>query len=254
MDEIEQKGEGYYIEDIKINSIFYADDALILNNDMQDVRKNLKVLKETSLKYALEINTEKSKMIVFNKKEKVDEIYNIKEVDQLNYLGIIIDNKRNIFHRYKLSILEKAKRLENQTYGIIEKSCNRLLIGKTFWKVVALPAILYATNVITINQDEIEKLQVIENGVYRKILRAASYTPIGALRGEIGSSSMKSRIIKGKIMYYKSIIERENELLHELIEKPNCNLVKEVKKNLEIVNINDIKNKYKKWIEEKIRI
>ena len=57
-------------------------------------------------------------------------------------------------------------------------------------------------------------------------------------------------------MYYKSIIERENELLHELIEKPNCNLVKEVKKNLEIVkiNINDIKNKNKKWIEEKIRI
>ena len=122
MDEIEQKGEGYYIEDIKINSIFYADDALILNNDMQDVRKNLKVLKETSLKYGLEINTEKSKMIVFNKKEKVDEIYNIKEVDQINYLGIIIDNKRNIFHKYKLNILEKAKRLENQTYGILIKN------------------------------------------------------------------------------------------------------------------------------------
>ena len=55
-----------YLEDIKINSFFYADDALILNNDMQDARKNLKVLKETSLKYGLEINTEKSKMIVAN--------------------------------------------------------------------------------------------------------------------------------------------------------------------------------------------
>ena len=60
-------------------------------------------------------------MIVCNKK-KIEEIYNIKEVDQINYLGIIIDNKRNIFHKYKLNILEKAKRLENQTYGILIKN------------------------------------------------------------------------------------------------------------------------------------
>ena len=44
-------------------------------------------------------------MIVLNKKKKVDEIYNIKEVNQINYLGIIIDNKRNVIHKCKLNIL-----------------------------------------------------------------------------------------------------------------------------------------------------
>ena len=72
------------------------------------------------------------------------------------------------------------------------------------------PLLFVKTNQDRTTSRNAEKLQVIENGVYRKILRAASYTPIGALRGEIGSSSMKSRIIKDKIMYYKSIIEREN--------------------------------------------
>ena len=70
MDEIEQKGEGYYANDNKINSILYADDAIILNDNMQNVRKNLKMLKEYDLRSGFEINTEKSKMIVFDKKRE----------------------------------------------------------------------------------------------------------------------------------------------------------------------------------------
>ena len=44
------------------------------------------------------------------RQEKIEEIYNIKENNQISYLGIIIDNKRNLFHEYKLNILEKAKK------------------------------------------------------------------------------------------------------------------------------------------------
>ena len=71
MDEIEQKGEGYYANGIRINSILYAGDAIILNDNMQNVRKNWKMLKEYDLRSGFEINTEKSKMIVFDKKEKI---------------------------------------------------------------------------------------------------------------------------------------------------------------------------------------
>ena len=31
---------------------------------------------------------------------------------------------------------------------VIEKSCNKLLIGKTFWKVIALPYILMGNQVV----------------------------------------------------------------------------------------------------------
>ena len=34
-----------------------------------------------------------------------------------DYLGITIENIKNIFHKYKLNILEKEKRVENQTWN-----------------------------------------------------------------------------------------------------------------------------------------
>ena len=75
-------------------------------------------------------------------------------------------------------MMDKAKRLEGVTYGVLERSCSRMMIGKVYWKTVALPSILHGSDVIDFIEKDVEKLQVIENNVYRKILRAPSFTPI----------------------------------------------------------------------------
>ena len=62
-----------------------------------------------------------------------------------------------------------------------------------------------------------KKLQVIENNTYRKIFRAPPNTPVEIIRGEIGASCMESRLIKGKMLHYKSIIERSNEVLKNML-------------------------------------
>ena len=88
-------------------------------------------------------------------KEQPEQIEGIKVVDRILLsidLGIEIDNKRN-FQNTK--ILEKARKLAHMTYNVIEKSCNTLLIGKTYWKSVALPSILYGINVINLTEDDI---------------------------------------------------------------------------------------------------
>ena len=71
--------------------------------------------------------------------------------------------------------------MANLTYCIIEKSCNKFLIGKTYWKSIILPSILYGTNIINLSEEDIKVLQIIENNVYRSILNAppsrAIYAP-----------------------------------------------------------------------------
>ena len=70
-----------------------------------------------------------------------------------------------MFKTQKSEMIAKAQNLANLTYSIIEKSCNKIMIGKTYWKSVALPSILYGVNIIQLTETEIEKLQSIENGV-----------------------------------------------------------------------------------------
>ena len=95
--------------------------------------------------------------------------------------------------------MKKMQRMMNMTSCVIEKSVNRLLIGKTYWKNVVLPSILYASAIIDFKKGEVDKMQVMENSVMRRILRARSYSPICALRGEVGASLMYTRIIKARL-------------------------------------------------------
>ena len=43
--------------------------------------------------------------------------------------------------------MNKARRYANLMPAVIAKSCNKLLIGKTYWKSAALPAILHDSEV-----------------------------------------------------------------------------------------------------------
>ena len=255
MEEIERLCKGVIMEDKKINSLFYADDGLILADNKEEAEKNINIVSKISKKYGLEINIDKSKVIIFNKKENIEKIGNIKVENSFEYLGIQIIDKRNMFQDHIKKSLTKAKKFENMTFSMIEQSCNRVLVGKVFYKNICLPAILYGLNIVKINEKEINNLQTIENNVYRKILDAASYTPIGTLRGEIGSSSMKSRIYKGKILYWKSIMERNNDLLKAIINQSHCHLNNEIEKYLRVLGITQAEIKYKnrEWIKEKVR-
>ena len=196
----------------------------MLANSIEDAKDNLKIVTQVSREFGLEINREKSNVMIMNMKEQPEQIEGIKMVNRIKYLGIGIDNKRNYFKTQKIKIIEKARKLANMTYAVIKKSCNKLLISRTYWKSVALPSILYGRNVINLTEDDIKSLQTIENSVYRAILGAPEYAPNSTLRSEIEASLMKTRIINTRINVMKRMCERNKLLgliLHNLVLEQN---------------------------------
>ena len=94
------------------------------------------------------------------------------------------------------------------------------MIGKTFWKTICLPSILYASSILGYTQQEIEQLQRIENKVYRHILGAPSYAQVATLRGEIGASKMETRIRANQITFLKHTEENaRNDLMRRIVEQ-----------------------------------
>ena len=71
---------------------------------------------------------------------------------------------------------------------------------------------------MTLTETESKQLQVIENGVYRKILGAPKYAPNCTLRGEIGSSLMKSKILKGHLQYARTVLQGCKELVKRVMD------------------------------------
>ena len=117
-----------------------------------------------------------------------------------------------------------------------------MIIGKNYWKIVALSSILHGINVIHFNKTDIEKLQRIENKVYRMILGAPAFTPVCVLRGEVGASMMETRIKKGKMIYLSYILSKENSLIEKIFEELKSNhtkdyWVQEIKKTRNIIGL-----------------
>ena len=219
MKELMKTGLGFRSRQIYLPLLFFADDGLILTQSIVEMKKMLNKMTEISGKCGLAINTSKCAVLQFNdiKEDANGDIEGIKIVQEIKYLGVKICNERNLFKEHKKQVVKKAQRLTNMTYGIIKKCCNKILIGKAYWKTLALPSILYALNVTTINENEIQKLQKFENAVYRQILGAPPYAPNCTLRGEIGSSLMKTRIMEGHLQYIRRALQGGNDLIKEVI-------------------------------------
>lgn len=190
MQQIQDLNKGYRDEEFNITYLFFADHGMLLTSSVEDTKHVIKKMEEIGKEFGLEINKEKSRIIIFNMKVRPENIENIEVKDKFRYLGITINDSINCFKVQKEEMLTKARKLANMTRSVIATSCSKLLIGKTFWKSVALPSILYGSTIIDLNEMEISKLQRIENGVFRQILGAPSYTPLATLRGgEVGAST-----------------------------------------------------------------
>ena len=269
MKKLEREGKGFKNENIKIESLFFADDGLIMATSIEEAKENIKALIEVCGDCGLEINKDKSNIIIFNMKDKPAEIEGIKVTESIKYLGLEIEGKRNMFAKQKKNMIRKAEKLANMAYSVIAKSCHKVIIGKTYWKNIALPAILYGTAVMNITETEIKKLQRIENGVGRKILGAPKYAAVATLRGELGMSEMRSRIAGARLRYVKGIEEGKNELLKKIVEvtkeDERNKWMKETKRCMKEIGVNErnfwrmekkeIKNKEremdsKRWEEE----
>merc|ERR1712240_698509 len=219
MSSIELRGIEYEIEGQKITTLFFAVDSLAMARTLEAAKKNLRIIEEDSRKYGLELNKEKSSILVYNNKENIEEIDGIKVVNKIEYLGLKIDNERDIFKSQKIDLIDRAGKAASRTYSVIKRSCNKMLIGKTYWKGEIIPSVLHGIGLMNLSGEDTNKLQAIENRVYGTILGARKGTPIAAIRGEVGALLVSTRNMRARINLAHSIWNGKNEMVKEVLRR-----------------------------------
>ena len=101
--------------------------------------------------------------------------------------------------------------------GMIEKSCNKLLVGKTWWKCGIVPGCLLGVGVMNLGKGEVDIMQKLENRIYRQLLGAQGYAPNATLRGEVGASLMKTRVIDSKLTLVKGMLVSNSTLIKNVL-------------------------------------
>ena len=80
MERVEKEGDSFKNEDLTIGTLFFADDALVIAESIEGAKKNIEIIVQEGNKYGLDINAEKSNIMVYNMREIPEEIEGIKTV------------------------------------------------------------------------------------------------------------------------------------------------------------------------------
>ena len=242
IDAMRRKMSGIQIGNNRVRSLFYADDGLLFGRNVKEAEEGIRELRRVAGEYGLEVNSEKSQCIMYNSRDEMDEIGGIAVVKDIRYLGVKIENKKNMFEGYRRDVVGKAKLMSNLTYSVIEKSCHKVLIGKNYWKGVVLPRVLYGAEVVGLRAADLDIIQRQENAAMRRMLGACRGVAVAGMRGDIGIGTVKSRVARGRVQYMRRVEQGENEMLKRVMSfarQRNTEWIKETRKCLRWAGIEE---------------
>ena len=75
------------------------------------------------------------------------------------------------------------------------------------WKLQMMQALMYGKEMVIMSKKIIDKLQIIENGVYRYLIGVTGSAPVTTLRGEIGASRVETRAMETVLMFARDMLQ-----------------------------------------------
>ena len=152
-------------------------------------------------------------MIVNRSEDEADTTWQLggKELQQTQeykYLGVWMSVDG--YGRAKSEKLSVANQWVGRLGSAARMRACKYEVLREVWKSVAVPSIMYGMDVMVWNESEIDKLEVAQNRVARMALNAPRYTAVEALRGDMGWSTFRERLVKATLRY-KVRLERMDE-------------------------------------------
>ena len=219
---------------------------------------NINAVIESGSEYGLNLNKLKTNILQVRGTKDIKEIGDYSVEEEVQYLGINIGGSgRDIFRAEKIIWLEKAKKKANEVISQVKKSFDKVVVGKAICKLMMVPGLLFGKAVVVIAKTTIEKIQRIENRVWKYLLGLGGYTTVESLRGEIGASMMLTGIMETMLLYVidtlSSSFENLKMYMNDEIEKGRGQWIKAINDYREKLEMSwdDLRNIDKKTLKEK---
>lgn len=239
-----------YINDIdKVLSqskiMMFADDTLIYvsgrnqNECTNQITNELNKLSVWLKMNKLKLNASKTKYMVINGVNEggiTIDGENIDSVNELKYLGVVVDNKLNLKSHINFICKKLAKKV-----GLFRRIRKRItpLCAVHIYNVMIKPHFEYCSSIfLTCNDDMIYRLQKLQNKAMRTILWCSRYTSKREMLNALEWMDIKQRVVYCVLVF---IFKIKNNLLPNYL-KENLNYVSDAQYNLR--NKNDFRIKY----------
>ena len=212
---VKQTGCGMIIGNERLAILLYADDVVLLSENGEELQEMLNTVSKYGRDFQVKFSVDKSKVMVINGGMEDDgRVWELggnilKRTKEYVYLGINLSEDG--CEKAKSEKIAKANQWLGRLASVAKFRANKYTVCRELWKGLAVPSIMYGVNVLTWNDSEVQKLDVIQNKLGRVALGANGYAGVEAVRGDMGWSLFYERCMKGKLLYKIRIDKMEED-------------------------------------------
>ena len=255
-------GSDISLEGSKINALMYADDLILLSESEKGLQKQIDKVGEYCEKWKLEINVKKTKVMIFNRGNKLLKrhlYFNgkaIENVKTFKYLGFTISAKNCSFAPTIDNLALKANRAVFALNNKIKISKLPVRVALKIFNSQIMPILLYGSEVWGPYMDfdyaswDKSKIEQVHTQFLKRAVGCNFQTSNIMARGEVGRRPLLLDIFKRVVAYTKNIKNRTSstvfsaydfEVNNALNNDPNPNFATYVDKfDLNCENIFDV--------------
>ena len=198
---------------LRLYVLLYADDTIILAETAEELQKSLKCLHNYCEMYELQVNTSKTKIVIFSR-GKVSKYpvfkFGSEEIEVVNdyiYLGVTF-NYNGSFRKAMEKQIAQAKKA---MFVVLQKSRHLRLpidIILELFNVCVVPVLLYGSEIW--GCENTASIDIFHRNFLRIILKSHQFTPKCMLYGESGTVDM-STLIKVRMLNFWNKLQNCNE-------------------------------------------
>lgn len=224
IEEIESTELGTEIGGLKTGVIMYADDLIVMSDDIKKLQAMLLIIECYCEKWEIKINAKKTQFIKIGAMQAKDSGRDIElcgqrieQVSKIKYLGVWIDSKLKSCEQVeekKLSSTRTFNALRN--VGIADRHTSSYM--KSFmYKVYCRPILHYGVENLSLTKNDVKKIQATESTLIKYSLSMSKTARSTKLLEAMQIESTSNRIATTKLKFYLRLLN--NDMTKTLIEK-----------------------------------
>ena len=200
-------------DNIYVNTLVFADDQIIIQENEENLQKSMYLLNKICQSYNFKMSVKKTKIMAFKGKDPIrskivieDKI--LEQVSDFKYLGCEISFK------YDKDIEQKVNKFQ-AICGTIQRTFKNKIRKETkmkFYKVMALPTLLYGSETWVPTQKLNSKIQAAEMKFLRSVKGCTRMDKIrnDAIREELNIESVNNKIIENRQKWIEHLVRMED--------------------------------------------
>ena len=231
---LNQTGCGVDIMGVNISCLLFADDLVLFGCSEENLQTLASLTRDFLAKHHLEISATKSKLMTFNSQtgkmnfnghQNESNPYLLDLVLSFKYLGVHIStSSMGFFKSFNDSVVKKSRNYMQSVLSLVKNGPDRSDLAYSLWTRMALPAILYGTEVIPLTQFTLNEIERCQSSVGKFILQIPRNSTNVCANIDAGLQPIWSLVAERFISYASRVMLKPHSFWPKLAMEENISL------------------------------